>query len=316
MVDYGEPAKADDVTLLLLDSAQGHPIQSWRFSDHSEITIGREPGNNVVIADPHVSRIHARLVAFEGAWTLISMGRHGTLVNDRLIAELELRSQTIFRLGPNGPSLRFETGANRQSYGETIENINPEIFAHARGRRAAQAARGRTDRRRRSCLKTCWSNRARLRSERHGGNQREMTVPIVRRESSTLGKNNLHSFLPRRHGQVQHHRQPLGARGPGRLSRRRHRYRYPVARHPRHLSASGVAGQVRAQRLPLGQVRDRGGRLRRDRRRDRRRPCRLRSPANFSHSVERQRRRDRPHPQRRLRRLKAQRRLPAAHPRL
>jgi pSer/pThr/pTyr-binding forkhead associated (FHA) protein len=169
MVDYGEPAKADDVTLLLLDSAQGHPIQTWRFSDHSEITIGREPGNSVVIADPHVSRIHARLVAFEGAWTLISMGRHGTLVNDRLIADFELRSQTIFRLGPNGPSLRFETGANRQSYGETLENINPETFAHLevdeqrKQQEVEQIAGG-------ALFEDLLEQSRRLRSERHGDN--------------------------------------------------------------------------------------------------------------------------------------------------
>ena len=129
MVDYDEPAKAGDVSLLLLDSAQGHPIQTWRFSDRSEITIGREPANDVVLSDPHVSRIHARLVAFEGSWTLISMGRHGILINDRLIAETELRPKTIFRLGPNGPSLRFESGANRTSHGETLENIDPNTLA-------------------------------------------------------------------------------------------------------------------------------------------------------------------------------------------
>jgi hypothetical protein len=129
MVHHGEPAAAGEVSLLLLDPAQGHPIQSWRFSDHSEITIGREAGNDVVITDPHVSRIHARLVAFEGSWTLISMGRHGILINDRLIADTELRPQTVFRLGPSGPTLRFETGVNRQSYGETIENIDPHMFA-------------------------------------------------------------------------------------------------------------------------------------------------------------------------------------------
>jgi pSer/pThr/pTyr-binding forkhead associated (FHA) protein len=129
MVDHGEPANAGDVSLLLLDSAQGHPIQIWRFSDHAEITIGREHGNDVVISDPHVSRLHARIVAFEGRWTLISMGRHGTLINDRLIVDCELPSKTVIRLGPNGPQMRFETGSARASHGDTLDNIDPDAFA-------------------------------------------------------------------------------------------------------------------------------------------------------------------------------------------
>ncbi|HEY4231905.1 MAG TPA: FHA domain-containing protein [Lacipirellulaceae bacterium] len=172
MVDHGEPATAGDVSLLLLDSAQGHPVQSWRFSDHSQITIGREQDNDVVIADPHVSRIHARLVAFEGSWTLISMGRHGVLVNDRLVADIELRPQTIFRLGPSGPSLRFETGTARPSYGETLENINPdtlsllEVDEQRKQQEVEQIAGG-------ALFEDLLEQSRRLRSERQGGNDSE-----------------------------------------------------------------------------------------------------------------------------------------------
>jgi hypothetical protein len=128
MVDHDRLASAGGVSLLLLDSAQGHAIQSWRFSDQREITIGREQGNDVVITDPHVSRIHARIALVDGSWILTSMGRHGTLVNDRPIADVELRPETIFRLGPNGPTMRFETGSARASHGETIDNIAPEML--------------------------------------------------------------------------------------------------------------------------------------------------------------------------------------------
>src|SRR5215475_4375635 len=99
MVDHDRLASAGGVSLLLLDSAQGHAIQSWRFADQCEITIGREQGNDVVITDPHVSRLHARIALVDGSWILTSMGRHGTLVNDRPVADIELRPETIFRLG-------------------------------------------------------------------------------------------------------------------------------------------------------------------------------------------------------------------------
>jgi pSer/pThr/pTyr-binding forkhead associated (FHA) protein len=121
MIDHQRPASIRGVSLHLLDSAQGHPIQTWRFSAHTEIMIGREDLNDVVISDPHVSRLHARLVEAHGTWTLISMGRGGIFIDDRLIADIELRPPTVFRLGPTGPSLRFEVGTADPSQGDTLE---------------------------------------------------------------------------------------------------------------------------------------------------------------------------------------------------
>ena len=114
---------------VMLDSAQGHPIQTWRFSDQCEITIGREDGNDVVISDPHVSRHHATLVAIDEHWMLISHGRHGTLVDDRLVVEKELRSGIVFRLGPTGPMLRFDTGrSSRPVSADTMDQIQPDML--------------------------------------------------------------------------------------------------------------------------------------------------------------------------------------------
>jgi pSer/pThr/pTyr-binding forkhead associated (FHA) protein len=117
-------------TIHLLDSAQGHVLQSWRFRDKPAITIGRSDDSDVVIADPHVSRTHVRLQWENGAWTLSSTGRHGTLVNDRLVAETQLGAQTTFRLGGQGPVLRFETGAPVEKRpSETIDSIQPDLIA-------------------------------------------------------------------------------------------------------------------------------------------------------------------------------------------
>jgi hypothetical protein len=35
----------------------------------------------------------------------------------------------VFRLGPQGPQMRFETGSVRASHGETLDNIDPDSFA-------------------------------------------------------------------------------------------------------------------------------------------------------------------------------------------
>jgi pSer/pThr/pTyr-binding forkhead associated (FHA) protein len=129
MGDVHGPIPAGGVCLQLLDSAQGQPIQTWRFTDQCEITIGREDGNDVVISDPHVSRHHVTLYAADDSWMLVSRGRHGTLIDSRLVAEAPLRPGVVFRLGPTGPMLRFDQGKVGSSISMTMDQIDPDAFA-------------------------------------------------------------------------------------------------------------------------------------------------------------------------------------------
>ena len=108
----GQAARSE-VVLHLLDSTRDQPLQTWRFADRDEITIGRSDGNDVVVIDPHVSRQHVKLVAHGGAWRLFSLGRHGTLVGSQSVAEFSLCHLAVFRLGPLGPTLRFENGRSQ-----------------------------------------------------------------------------------------------------------------------------------------------------------------------------------------------------------
>jgi pSer/pThr/pTyr-binding forkhead associated (FHA) protein len=130
MGDMHGPPPAGGVSIVLLDSAQGQPIQTWRFANQSEISIGREDGNDIVISDPHVSRLHVRLVATNGTWMLISQGRHGTLVDDRIVSEKEMHSGVVFRLGPTGPMLRFDRGKLSTSVTQTMDQIDPDMLSH------------------------------------------------------------------------------------------------------------------------------------------------------------------------------------------
>ncbi len=129
MSDKHGPISAGGVSVLLLDSAQGQPIQTWRFSDQREITIGREDGRDIVISDPHVSRHHVTLFANDDGWGLVSYGRHGTLIDNRLVVEAELRSGVVFRLGPTGPMLRFDQGKLNNSITATMDQIDPDAIA-------------------------------------------------------------------------------------------------------------------------------------------------------------------------------------------
>ncbi len=48
----------------------------------NEVIVGREPTNDLMLADPHLSRHHARLDFVDGVWTLDDMGSTmGTTLN-------------------------------------------------------------------------------------------------------------------------------------------------------------------------------------------------------------------------------------------
>jgi hypothetical protein len=112
MADLSNPADSSPTAALhLLDSAIGRPIRTWQFTDKQLISIGRGDDCDVQISDPFVSRIHAELRAQEGSWSLVSIGRHGILVQGETIKELSITGEIVFRLGSGGPTLRFNPTA-------------------------------------------------------------------------------------------------------------------------------------------------------------------------------------------------------------
>ncbi len=129
MANHSQSDSALCVFIQLLDSAQGRPIQVWRFDNLATITIGRSADNQITIADEQVSRLHAKLVWQEGVWLLVSLGRNGTVVNDRVVSEVELADQTIFRLGSSGPMLRFHLTKTETGRSETVTNFDSNMLA-------------------------------------------------------------------------------------------------------------------------------------------------------------------------------------------
>src|SRR5262245_23205852 len=95
------------VTVQLLDPGSGRSMKSWRFVGQSRITIGRSPDQDVEISDPYVSRQHASLILREGQWVLVSQGRNGIVVANQLVLEYPVDVDVNFRLGAEGPTLRF-----------------------------------------------------------------------------------------------------------------------------------------------------------------------------------------------------------------
>ncbi len=74
------------------------------------ITIGREPGNDVVISDPTVSRQHARLVYNGSQWNVEKLNPQNTLaVNRREVQQAVINDRDTISVGP-GTSFIFIGG--------------------------------------------------------------------------------------------------------------------------------------------------------------------------------------------------------------
>ena len=91
-----------------MDLAKGGVVQTWRFEGRDIVRIGRSEQNDVVIGDPYASRFHSELHYREARWYVVNQGRHGTLMNGERADDALLEDGAVFRLGPNGPSFRFE----------------------------------------------------------------------------------------------------------------------------------------------------------------------------------------------------------------
>ena len=76
------------------------PVRPFKLSD-SEITLGRNPDNNLVLAHPQVSAHHARLVREEGAYRIFDLNStNHVYVNSELTTNHLLKLGDEIRIGP------------------------------------------------------------------------------------------------------------------------------------------------------------------------------------------------------------------------
>ncbi len=81
------------------------------------ITIGREPGNDIVISDAAVSRQHARLIYAAGAWSVHKLAQQNSVTVNNIEAQqgpLSLQNGAVVVLG-SVCSFRFLTAAAQQA---------------------------------------------------------------------------------------------------------------------------------------------------------------------------------------------------------
>jgi pSer/pThr/pTyr-binding forkhead associated (FHA) protein len=96
-----QPGRAQTVRAALVVVHSGDPQEQgkrYTLSDE-DVTIGREPGNTVVVGSEQASRRHARIFVSGGAHVLVDLeSTNGTFLNSKQVKEQTLRHGDVVRV--------------------------------------------------------------------------------------------------------------------------------------------------------------------------------------------------------------------------
>ena len=74
--------------------------KSYRLQTHRPFTVGRDPGNDIILRDPKVSRHHAEIVFERGFFVLHDLASaNGTFVNNKRIRIAPMTHGAKVRMG-------------------------------------------------------------------------------------------------------------------------------------------------------------------------------------------------------------------------
>jgi pSer/pThr/pTyr-binding forkhead associated (FHA) protein len=74
--------------------------KSYRLQTHRPFTVGRDPGNDIILRDPKVSRHHAEIVFERGFFVLHDLASaNGTYVNGKRVRVAPLTHGAKLRMG-------------------------------------------------------------------------------------------------------------------------------------------------------------------------------------------------------------------------
>ncbi len=100
-----------------LDGAE----KSYRLQTHRPFTVGRDPGNDIILRDPKVSRHHAEVVFERGFFVLHDLASaNGTYVNGKRVRVAPLT---------HGAKLRMGNSQGRFSEELPTESDAPSLYA-------------------------------------------------------------------------------------------------------------------------------------------------------------------------------------------
>lgn len=104
--------------------------KSYRLQTHRPFTVGRDPGNDIILRDPKVSRHHAEIVFERGFFVLHDLSSaNGTFVNAKRIRVAPLTHGAQVRMGNTqgrfSEELPTESDSDEAQDGEPFEQPIP-----------------------------------------------------------------------------------------------------------------------------------------------------------------------------------------------
>jgi FHA domain len=89
--------------------------QLYRFAPGASVRIGRSSDNDIVVADPTVSRMHAQLSFGPNGWTWQNAGQSPTFLAGQPVAQFGVGQVVdVVLASPQGPALHLATSAQAQ----------------------------------------------------------------------------------------------------------------------------------------------------------------------------------------------------------
>jgi len=108
--------------------------KSYRLQTHRPFTVGRDPGNDIILRDPKVSRHHAEIVFERGFFVLHDLASaNGTYVNGKRVRVAPLTLGAKLRLGNSygrfSEELPTEADAAPEQEGAVVVSQEPSTEA-------------------------------------------------------------------------------------------------------------------------------------------------------------------------------------------
>ena len=99
--------------------------KSYRLQTHRPFTVGRDPGNDIILRDPKVSRHHAEIVFERGFFVLHDLASaNGTYVNAKRVRVAPLTHGAKLRMGNTygrfSEELPTESDEKQESYEQAV----------------------------------------------------------------------------------------------------------------------------------------------------------------------------------------------------
>ncbi len=110
-------------------SLMGRPVRNYTF-DKPVISIGRDPGADIFVDNPGVSRDHFRLERLEnGEYQVVDLGSaNGTFLNDQMVNSAHIGNNDVVRFGKYTLWVGYEQ--DRRAHDDNLRRANSDSEQH------------------------------------------------------------------------------------------------------------------------------------------------------------------------------------------